>query len=163
METKKKKEILKSLIKLGIIADKDVLEYLEKRRDTFNLILRLANSGKKVINMKELKELIKGINLKDNQVIKTLVPKWMEIIHFQGHVEMDFQGMNAMEDVTLFSEWEKIFKKGGFTMDTPDQELDSLNDWIRFYNKNTKTGKQRELIKPENFKVGMFQLKRKEI
>lgn len=101
--------------------------------------------------------------MKDNQVIKTLVPGWMEIIHFQGHVEMDFQGMNAGEDVMLFSKWEKQFTEEVFPMSTPTQILDSLNDWIKFYNKNTLNGRQRRFIKPEDFKMGGLFLKSKEI
>lgn len=82
------------------------------------------------------------------KILKVLIPGWMSIISFEDGTgpAMDFEGMDAGEAVTLFTEWEKLFLEGEFALYTKENITDSLNDWVRYYNKHNKSGKVRSVI-----------------
>jgi len=86
------------------------------------------------------------------KILKVLIPGWMSIISFEDGTgpAMDFEGGDAAEAVTLFIEWEKKFIEGKFLLDTKAQQIDSLNDWVRYFNKYNQLGKTRSLLLMED-------------
>jgi len=109
-----------------------------------------------------VKEIEKGENIigeidklfkKNYQIHAVLVPNWMSIITFNDSPNvpcLDFMGENVIEDVEIYLEWEK--KKEKKKLNSPEEFIKEVNNFIKYYNKKSK--RKKDLIKLKDFTFG---------